>query len=85
MGLGQPGIPAPWALQPCPSKTWCGPAALLSIMKQSTSLLSRLYKDPRQRAPACYGLMGAFQQEGIGVSEPGLLHRSGGHRAQAVT
>lgn len=28
---------------------------------------------------------GAFQQEGVGVSEPGLLHRRGGHQAQAVT
>lgn len=57
-GRGQPGLPAPWALKPCPTETWCGPAALPSITKQSTSLLSRLYKDPRQRVPACYVLMG---------------------------
>jgi len=27
-------------------------------MKQSALLLSHLYKDPRQRVPACYTLMG---------------------------
>lgn len=71
MGLGQPGLPAPWALQPCPSKTWCGPAALLSIMKQSASLLSRLYKDPRQCAPACDGLMGPSSRRALGSLSQG--------------